>query len=71
MKNKQRGYTVGELLVTFVIPIALAVVVAWIVNVYKFANCDFASPYKCEIIHAIGIPVVPASLITAWFDSDN
>ena len=28
-------------------------------NIFKLANCDFKSPYKCEVLHAAGIvPIV-------------
>jgi len=43
----------------------------WLVNAYKFANCDFESSYKCEAIHAIGVLIPPASFVTVWFDSDE
>jgi hypothetical protein len=40
-------------------------VVCWFVNLYKLLMCDFASPWRDEIIHLIGlIPV--ASVITCW-----
>ncbi|MDM1548734.1 hypothetical protein HX096_12810 [Empedobacter falsenii] len=42
-------------------------IVAWVVNLIKFINCDFASPYKDEIIHGLGIFIAPISMITCWF----
>lgn len=43
---------------------------SWIGNFVKLMDCDFESPYKCEVIHGVGI--VPAvSLITVWFDADE
>ncbi len=42
----------------------------YLVNGYKFSQCDFESNYKCEAIHAIGVIVPPASLVTVWFDHD-
>lgn len=42
----------------------------WAVNAYKFTDCDFKSPYRCEAIHAVGIiPVF--SIVTVWFDTDK
>lgn len=39
---------------------------AWIVNLMKLLDCDFAAPYKEEVIHLIGlIPVV--SIFTCWY----
>lgn len=40
--------------------------VAWVVNLVKLLNCDFAEPYKDEIVHLIGL-VPGASMITCWF----
>lgn len=39
----------------------------WLVNIVKFANCDFDAPYKEEFIHIVGIIVPPSSIITVWF----
>ena len=43
----------------------------WVVNAYKFANCDFTSDYKCEAIHAVGIFIPPAAWVTVWFGTDE
>jgi hypothetical protein len=40
---------------------------AWCVNLYKFAQCDFAPSWKGEIIHAVGL-LPPAALVTVWFN---
>ena len=45
--------------------------IPWIWNGVKFANCDFVSDYKCEIIHGAGVFIPPASWITVWFDTDE
>lgn len=49
---------------------ALIALTAWVFNIYKLAECDFASPYRCEVIHAVGI-FPPAALITVWFGTDS
>ena len=54
----------SEIIVIF---IWLSVIICWIINVVKFIQCDFASPYKEEIIHLIGILIPPSSVITVWF----
>ena len=42
----------------------------YILNLNKLSNCDFESPYRCEVIHGIGIiPLV--SMITVWFGTDE
>ena len=43
----------------------------WCINVYKLINCDFEADYKCELVHAIGVVVPPASYITVWVESDS
>lgn len=42
-------------------------IVAWIVNLVMLFRCDFASPYKDEVIHIIGVLLPPASMVTVWF----
>ena len=42
---------------------------SWVVNLNKLFNCDFASPYKCEVTHSLGI--IPAlAPLTVWFGDD-
>ena len=41
-------------------------IVAWIVNLVMLLNCDFAEPWKEEIVHGIGL-IGPAAMITVWF----
>lgn len=43
----------------------------WIQNIIKLSNCDFEAPYKCEVIHAIGI-IPPVGIFTGYMDfSEN
>lgn len=49
------------------IVIFCAVIGGWGQNLYKLSECDFAAPYKAEVMHGIGIiPVVGA--FTGWMD---
>ena len=51
------------------IAIVTIVVSSWIGNFIQLTDCDFESPYKCEVIHGVG--VIPAiSVVTVWFDAD-
>jgi hypothetical protein len=53
--------------ITIYLVILLLVAVGWIMNVIKLANCDFESPYKCEVVHTVGlVPIVGA--VTGWLD---
>ena len=49
----------------------LAWACTWLTNVYEVTQCDFDAPYKCEVIHTVGIVIPPASIITVWFDTDS
>lgn len=40
--------------------------VSYIVNLIKFIGCDFAEPWKEEIIHGLGVFMAIPSLVTAW-----
>lgn len=62
--KKQRGYTLIDILVMFF-------VVAWIWNLVKLTSCDFESPYKCEVLHGIGVVIAPLSIGTVWVDGDQ
>lgn len=54
----------GELLV---FAFYLYMFIAWLANLIQLIGCDWASPYKEEVIHAIGLFIFPASMITCWF----
>ena len=41
---------------------------AWLANLYRFVKCDFEAPWKGEVIHAVGLVVPPAALVTMWFN---
>jgi len=47
--------------------VMVVVAVGWVMNVIKLANCDFAAPYKCEVVHGIGL-IPPVGAITGWID---
>lgn len=54
----------------FVLVIMVVPSILWLVNAYKFTQCDFVAPYKCEAIHAVGF-IPPVNLVTVWFDTDK
>ena len=47
--------------------IVLIVAVGWVKNIVKLSECDFESPYKAEVIHAIGL-IPPIGAVTGWLD---
>lgn len=65
--TKQKGHAVIGLIVSgwFILVIS-----TWILNFIKLTDCDFKSPYKCEVIHAVGI-IPPFSVATVWYNSEE
>ncbi len=63
MKNQQ-GFTVIEMTIAIIILISI---IGWVSNIVKLTNCDFESPYKCEVVHTVGI-IPPVGAITGWID---
>jgi len=54
----------------FGMSVALFCIIAWFVNLYKLAECDFESDYKCEVMHGLG--VIPAlAPFTVWVGTDK
>jgi hypothetical protein len=55
-----------------VLMVAIWVFVAscWCINVVKLTECDFEAPYRCEVVHLIGL-VGPASIVTVWMETDD
>lgn len=50
----------------------IAAIGGWVNNIVKFTECDFESPYKCEVIRGIGIaPIAPMGVITGYMDLEN
>lgn len=54
----------------FLVGLFFLVLISWGVNLSKLTDCDFVAPYKCEVVHALGIVPMFAP-VTAWFDSDK
>lgn len=52
-------------LVAIYLAILLLLGVGFIKNIIKLIHCDFEAPYKCEIIHIIGL-APPVGAITGW-----
>ena len=43
--------------------------VSWGANLVKLTECDFESPYKCEVIRGIGVaPLAPVGVITGFMN---
>ena len=54
------------------IPVFLGIIglLAFVLNIVKLTDCDFAAPYRCEAVHGIGL-FPPAAIVTVWFATDK
>lgn len=68
-KQKQNGSSTPAAL--FGLAFVVFFVGSWCVNLYKLIQCDFESDYKCEVVHAVGVFLAPASVVTVWIDDDS
>jgi hypothetical protein len=59
--KKMKGFTKLEIAIVLIF---IWIAVSWVFNLIKLTHCDFEAPYKCEIIHGIGI-IPPVALVTA------
>lgn len=73
MRNARynRGVRAEPSIGCVVISVWLLFVIMYGINIYKLVQCDFASDYKCEILHGVGVVVAPASVVTAWVGTDE
>jgi hypothetical protein len=66
--NNQKGIALLQFVLAIVV---LAGIIGYCMNVYKFVvQCDFESPYKCEMIRGIGLGVPPAGAIIGYLTID-
>ena len=45
--------------------------ITWTINSIQLSSCDFEYPYRCEVIHTIGLVLPPISMATVWFSNDD
>lgn len=51
---------------------SLFMLVGWVLNVYKFVtDCDFSSPYKCEVVRGVGIFIAPIGSAAGYFNIND
>lgn len=67
MKNQKGSAAYVILYFAMVIGILLSVV-GWFLNAYRLTNCDFQTPYKCEVVRVTGIFVPPVGAVTGYMD---
>lgn len=55
------------LAISIVIVLFVAAIVGYGLNIYKLTQCDFETPYKCEVLHSVGlIPI--AGIFVGWME---
>jgi len=48
-----------------------AFITGWIMNIYKFSQCDFDTPLRAEVIRGIGIVAPPFGAIIGYMDIED
>lgn len=59
--------TFMELFGLLLLFVVILMFIGWGKNIYKLSECDFEAPYKCEVIHAVGI-IPPVGGVVGWMD---
>ena len=52
---------------TFTLLIYAYLIITWVINFIQFLQCDFANPWREEIIKGVGVIFFPLNGITVWF----
>lgn len=65
LKHKQKG---NAALGLFFAALIVLSVCGWVSNLIKLTDCDFEAPYKCEVVHTIGVFIVPIGVFTGYMD---
>lgn len=52
----------------FIVLVWILSVIGWVMNIYKFTQCDFNGLGSCEGIRAVGIIAAPLGSIVGWMD---
>ena len=42
-------------------------IASWVINLIQFISCDFAEPYREEVIKGLGVFLGLLSVVTVWF----
>lgn len=51
--------------------IGITLFIWWVKSVIWLFDCDFVSPYKCEVIRWVSIVVAPVGWVAWYFDIDS
>ena len=59
-----KAVTTAQIIILLIAALAIT---GWVKNIIKLSGCDFQSPYKCEVIHAVGI-IPPVGAVVGYMD---
>ena len=60
-----------ELLVGGYMVLLILAVWGWVFNIVALCHCDFASPYKAEVIRSIGVVVSPVGVVAGYLTIED
>lgn len=69
MRNS-KSENFGLVSAAFLVVIVIAGATGWIKNVIKLSDCDFESPYKEEVIRAVGI-IPPVGAVVGYINFED
>jgi len=62
------GVNIGGVMVL----IWVLAIIGWVANIVRLVNdCDFESPYKCEVIRGIGVPVAIVGAVAGYINIED
>ena len=70
MRNIKKGWSLEAYFGLGIILFIAYMLISYIINFVQLTECDFEEPYKCEVIHAVGL-LPPLQAFTVWFDDDE
>jgi len=58
-------------LIIIVVLIAVVPIAGYVKNIARLIDCDFASPYKAEILRGVGVVMPPVGMIMGYCDIED
>ena len=65
--NNMKAFIMTVVAVPVVAVLVAPAIIGWSFNLYLLSGCDFASPYKAEVIRTVGVFIPPVGAITGYF----
>lgn len=58
---------ISGLVLLLLVSVVCVLAFGWVMNLVKLTRCDSEAPYKCEVVHALGV-FPPVGVVTGWMD---